>query len=99
MTASLTGLTPDTTYYYRVVATNAGGTDQRHDPQLHHAPPVRPPERRRRHGVHTTTATLNASVNPEGTPTTVTFVFGTDPNLATGTTTTTAQAIGSGAST
>ena len=31
--------------------------------------------------VTSTTATLNASVNPEGSATTVTFVYGTDPDL------------------
>ena len=45
-------------------------------------------------GVTTTAATLNGSVNPEGSATTVTFVYGTDPTLKTGTTTTGAQLIG-----
>ena len=35
-----------------------------------------------------TAATLNASVNPEGSTTTVSFVYGTDSTLTTGTTTT-----------
>ena len=42
-------------------------------------------------GVTTTAATLNGSVNPEGSATTVTFVYGTDPTLKTGTTTTAAR--------
>ena len=46
--------------------------------------------------VTSTAATLNGSVNPEGTATSVVFVYGTDPALMTGTTTTTAQSIGSG---
>ena len=47
-------------------------------------------------GVPGTAATLNASVNPEGSATTVTFVYGTDPTLTTGTTTITVPAITSG---
>ena len=41
-------------------------------------------------------ATVNASVNPEGTATTFSFVFGTDSTLTSGTTTTTVQSAGSG---
>ena len=37
-------------------------------------------------GVTATAATLNGSVNPEGGDTTVSFVYGTDPTLMTGTT-------------
>ena len=43
-----------------------------------------------------TSATLNASINPNGAATTASFIYGTDPALQTGTTTTTGQAIGSG---
>ena len=39
---------------------------------------------------------LSGSVNPSGSPTTVDFVYGTDPTLTTGTTTTTPQSVGSG---
>jgi hypothetical protein len=45
-----------------------------------------------------TAATLKGSANPEGAATTVKFVYGTDSNLATNTTTTAAQSIGSGTS-
>ncbi len=45
--------------------------------------------------VTATTATLGATVNPDGTATTVKFVFGTDSTLASGTTMTSGQAIGS----
>jgi hypothetical protein len=47
-------------------------------------------------GVTNTAATLSASVNPQGSATTVSFVYGTDPALKTGTTITTTQAIGGG---
>ncbi len=46
--------------------------------------------------VTTTTATLGATVNPQGTAATVKFIFGTDSALASGTTTS-GQEIGSGA--
>ena len=46
------------------------------------------------HGHHDR-ATPNASVNPRGC-TSVTFVYGTDPNLTTGTTTSSCESIGSG---
>src|SRR5262249_6319764 len=45
-----------------------------------------------------TGATLNASVNPHGSHTAVSFVYSTDPTLTTGTTTTPAQDIGGGPS-
>jgi len=45
-----------------------------------------------------TGAALNASVNPEGSATNYTFVYGTDPTLTSGTTTTAAQSAGSGTS-
>jgi large repetitive protein len=45
-----------------------------------------------------TSATLNGGVNPEGSATTVSFVYGTDPTLTTGTTSTAAVPIGSGTS-
>ncbi len=41
-------------------------------------------------------ATLNASINPNGVATTGSFIYGTDPALQTGTTTTAGQVIGSG---
>ena len=47
---------------------------------------------------HSTGATLNASVNPEGSATTYIFVYGTDSTLSSGTTKTTAQSAGSGTS-
>ena len=45
-----------------------------------------------------TSATLNASINPNGAATTAFFIYGTDPALQTGTTSTTGQVIGSGSS-
>jgi len=48
--------------------------------------------------VTATGATLKASVNPEGSATTYSFVYGTNSTLTSGTTTTTAQSAGSGTS-
>ncbi len=45
-----------------------------------------------------TGATLNASVNPAGSTATYSFVYGTNPTLSSGATTTTAQSAGSGTS-
>jgi hypothetical protein len=97
VTAALTGLEPGTTYYEQVVATSAEGTT---DGAILSFSTPNPPAATTQAAttVTTTTATLNASVNPNGSATTVTFVYGTDPTLATGTTTTAAQAIGGGSS-
>ena len=46
--------------------------------------------------ITSTGATLNASVNPEGSATTYSFVYGTTPTLTSGTTTTAAESAGSG---
>jgi hypothetical protein len=96
VTAALSGLTPGTTYYDRVVATNAGGTtpgaiDTFSTPALPATTTVTAKD------ITGTTATLAGSVNPQGSATTAYFVYGTDPTLATGTTTP-APSIGSGTS-
>ena len=96
LTAPLTGLQPGTTYYYEVVATNADGTV---DGPIVSFTPLAPATATTQpaSNVTATSATLNGSVNPQGNETTVTFVYGTDPPLTTGTTTTAAEAIASGA--
>ncbi len=101
VSASLTGLALNTTYYYRVVATNATGTTE--GPILSFITPaqtVAPPvvATLPASAITTNGATLNATVNPEGNSTTYDFVYGTDPNLATGATSTTVSAAGSGTS-
>ncbi len=66
VTASITGLAKVSTYHYRVVATNAGGTSQGADEVFTTAP--RPAVvTGAATAVEQTTATLNATVNPEGT--------------------------------
>lgn len=96
--AALTGLTPDTTYYDRVVATSTSGTSQGSivsftTPSTTQAPAATTVATT---SLTATAATLLGSANPNGSATTVSFIYGTDPNLATGTTTTAAQSIGDG---
>jgi phosphodiesterase/alkaline phosphatase D-like protein len=97
----LVGLTPGTTYYYRIVVANAGGTSTGAivpftttttpvvgAPIVTTAAPT---------SVTFTSATLNGTANPNGSATMVWFEWGTDATLASSSSTT-AQAIGSGTS-
>jgi phosphodiesterase/alkaline phosphatase D-like protein len=75
---TITGLTGNTTYHYRVVATNAGGTTYGADVTftINASPPtaVTNPAT----AVGSNTATLNGTVNANGSLTTVTFEYGLD---------------------
>ena len=99
-TAVLTGLTANTTYYFRVQATNTGGTT---DGTILHfttsaaAGPAPAATTVAASSITSTGATLNATVNPEGSATTYSFLYGTSSTLSSGTTTT-AQSAGSGTS-
>jgi len=76
--AALGELLPDTTYHYRVMATNANGTTYGADMTFTTAILSQAPEAVT-HGassVGTTTATLNGAVNAHGLTTTVTFEYG-----------------------
>jgi hypothetical protein len=95
-TAALTGLQPGTTYYDEVIATSAGGTASGMIQSFTTPIPPTGTITGAATNITTTSATLNGSANPAGSATTVLFVYGTDPTLTTGATTTAAQAIGSG---
>ena len=75
----LTGLTPDTTYHYRLVAGNAGGSSQGADRTFRTAAGPRAPSVSSvsATGVGPTGATLRANVTPNRLATTVRFEYGT----------------------
>ena len=79
--AAVAGLTPGTTYHYRLVATNAGGTTTGEDRTFATAAAPRPPAPQASTspatGVGTTQATLHGAVNPRGTATLSFFQYGT----------------------
>jgi hypothetical protein len=76
VSANLTGLTPGTTYHFRLVGQSAGGTSLGADNTFTTpAPPavVTGPAS----GVSSTLATVNGTVNPQGQPTSYHFQYGT----------------------
>jgi hypothetical protein len=77
--AALTGLTADTTYHYRVVATNPAGVDRGSDITLKTSGGAGPPgaSTGAARSVTTTGARLTASVNPNGRATSYRFEYGT----------------------
>src|SRR3954464_2088641 len=85
--ATLNGLTTDTTYHYRLVATNATGTARGADRTLRTAANPRPPGvstgGARDVGPHR--ATLTGSVDPNAAPTTYRFEYGTSTSYGSGT--------------
>jgi hypothetical protein len=98
VSAAISGLAPGTKYYYEVEATNAGGTTDGLILSFTTTPPLTAPAAATQAAtaITITTATLNASVDPEGSATTVSFIYGTDPNLASGTWTTPGEPGGNG---
>jgi hypothetical protein len=96
--ATLTSLTNNTTYHYRLVATNAAGTERGADKTFKTAAPAAAPSisSRAANGVTSLSATLNAGVNPRSLATTVRFEYGTSTAYGTATP---EQAIGAGGST
>jgi phosphodiesterase/alkaline phosphatase D-like protein len=84
ITASLSGLTPGTTYYYRVTATNAAGPSE--GTIVRFDTVAQPPTVTTGAATAITGngATLNGSVNPNGLAVSdYHFEYGTDPTLAT----------------
>jgi phosphodiesterase/alkaline phosphatase D-like protein len=76
VSVGLTGLSSGTTYHYRVVATNAAGTDRGSDAVFTTTvPPVATTGAAS--SVKATSATLNGTVDPNGRDTTFYFQYGT----------------------
>ena len=82
VTAQLTGLTPFTSYFFRLVATRSDGERfPNHGRELTFTPnPSAPPsiDATTSSAITQTTATLHASINPNLAPTTYVFQYGTD---------------------
>ena len=78
--AAISGLNAQTSYHYRVVATNASGTTYGQDWTFTTAAVPSPPSSATgtASAVGTTSATLGGTVNPSGLPTTYRFEWGTD---------------------
>ncbi|HEY6191176.1 MAG TPA: YCF48-related protein [Bacteroidota bacterium] len=97
VSANLTGLSLNTTYYYRVAGQNSGGTQK--DGILSFTTGANLPTvtTTAASSVTTSSATMNGTVNPNGVSTTAWFEWGTSSTLSTFTSTT-AQSAGSGTS-
>jgi len=96
--STLTNLTNNTTYHYRLVATNASGVTRGSDRTLKTSAPAAAPSisSRAATAVSGGGATLNAGVNPRSLDTTVYFEYGTSTSYGTRTPT---VGIGAGGST
>lgn len=76
--AQLTSLTPNTTYHYRLIATNASGTTLGSDVSFKTPkPPVPVVSTGHPTDVTQTSATLSGTVNPQGQATSYVFQYGT----------------------
>jgi Fibronectin type III domain len=79
VSANVSGLTANTTYHFRLVATNSAGTRYGVDRTFTTLTATGPPVVTTRPAtwIASFSATLNGSVNPHGLPTTVYFQYGT----------------------
>ena len=66
VSAAITALTANTTYHFRISATNAGGTSKGSDETFATLPNAPTVEAKPTSSITQTTATLNATVNPNG---------------------------------
>jgi plastocyanin len=85
--ANITGLTANTLYHFRVVASNAAGTTMGSDRTFTTLTPTGPPVviTNAASNVTTSSATLNGSLDPHGLTTTVFFQYGTTTNYGSAT--------------
>ena len=88
-------LSPGTTYYFRVAASNSVGTSKGSILTFNTLPQLPLVTTQAANAIMANSATLNANVNPNGLATTAFFEYGTDPLLS-NITTTGSQAMGSG---
>ena len=94
VTSNLTGLTAGATYQYRVYATNSVGTTTGANGSFQTSSPLPQVTTTEASFVTTGSASINATVNPNGLPTSVHFLWGTQAdNLSNQTAT---QNVGSG---
>jgi hypothetical protein len=79
VSAAVRGLVPNSTYHYRVVASNALGTVDGQDETFTTAPPIKI-DSVAATAVAASTAELKAKINPEGTVAHYHFEYGTTPS-------------------
>jgi hypothetical protein len=93
-TAPAAGLNPNTTYHFRIVGTNASGSITGNDQTFttDPAPPVLDGSPAFASAITTSGATLNATLNPNGSATSFHFEYGTDTTYGTSTASTDAGA-------
>jgi len=90
----MTGLIPNTTYYYRVKAVNAAGTTYGSDMTFTSSAVLPTVNSGTATSITATSATLNATVNPNNAATTVRFEYGTTTSYGTVASATPASVIG-----
>ena len=82
--ADLSGLIPDTTYHYRLAASNANGQNQGSDRTFVTASPLPAIDQEPLAAIGQSTATLSAQINPNGDDTSCQIEYGTDDSYGGG---------------